>query len=96
MRVLVVGPNGAPYPSVDDIKLVNSAKKVNSHLRGVPLTTIDPPASWKRIQYHVMTALPPTGDASAYSLRVQAGSKKGAVAFRLAAGEFKQIVITLP
>jgi hypothetical protein len=95
MRVLVVDADGNPYPSVDDIKLTNPSLKVSTHLRDVPLTTIDPPASWKRIQYHYMTALLPTSGSNTYTLRVQVGNKKQTVQFMLDPDQFQQIVVTL-
>jgi hypothetical protein len=96
MRVLVVRADGTPYPVVDEIKLKNESKKVNAHLKDAPLTIIDPPASWSRIQYHYMTTLPPTDDASTYELQVKVGNRKQTVTFSLAADEFKQLVVTFP
>ena len=108
MRVLVVGADGTPYPIVDDIQLKRDGKpKTKVHLKDVPLTTVDPPASWKRIQYHYQTALAPTGtgegadnavgdDGNSYELRVKVGKKTQTLTFTLGASEFKQIVITLP
>jgi len=96
MRVLVLGADGTHYPVVDDIEVKSSRSKVNAHLRNVPLTSIEPPASWAEIRYHYMTALPPTADGEVYQLRVQVGNRKQVVNFALAPGEFRQLVITLP
>lgn len=96
MRVVVVGHDGTPYPVVDSIKLKSSAGKVNTHLKDVPLTTIDPPQSWKRIQYHFMTALDPDAAGTSYDLLVQVGNKKQTHSFTLMPGEFKELTVTLP
>lgn len=96
MRVLIVDGDGTPYPAVDQIKLKSNKAKANTHLKDVPLTTIDPPASWKRIQFHYMTALDPAEDGSDYTLEVQAGNKKQKLNFTLTPDEFQQLTVTLP
>jgi hypothetical protein len=78
------------------MKLKSSNSKVNTHLKDVSLTTIDPPDTWKRIQYHYMTALDPVGDGGSYELRVQVDNKKQTLNFTLGAGEFRELTIMLP
>jgi len=95
MRVIVVGPDGNPLPLVDSITLKSSRGKVNTHVRNIQLTTIDPPDSWKRIQYHYMATLDPAADGNDYELRAQVGNKTRAMSFTLSPGEFKELVITL-
>ena len=96
MRVLILGADGTPFPVVDDIMLKSSKAKVNSHFKDVPLTTIDPPESWKRIQFHYMTALNPAEDGNEYELRVQVGNRKQTLNFTLTPGEFREFTIKLP
>src|SRR5262249_55971092 len=100
MRVLVVGADGTPYPVVDEIVLKGfGTPGTDVQLKDVPLTTIDPPESWKRIQYHYMTPLPPTDPSKngpVYLLQARAGKSSKSVTFTLGAHEFKQITLTLP
>jgi hypothetical protein len=97
MRVLVVGTDGTPYPIIDKIKLKSKApNKVATDLKGVPLTTIDPPESWQRIQFHYMTALDPAADGSDYTLEVKVGNNKQKLDFTLGPDEFRDLTVTLP
>lgn len=99
MRVLVLQADGTPCPIVDDIKVKSKHEKpkINVHLKDVSLTTIDPPASRQRIQYHFQTALPATDDDDDYyEIRVKVGKKTRSPTFTLGTSEFKQITITLP
>ena len=97
VRVLVVGGDGTPYPVVDEIKLKSKKpNKFKSDLKAVPLTTIDPPESWKRIQFHYMTALDPAEDGTDYALEVKVGNNKQDVDFTLAPDEFRELTVTLP
>jgi hypothetical protein len=96
MRVLIVEADGTPVPVGDDIMLKSSKSKVETHLKDVPLTTIDPPVSWKQIQFHYVTALYPAEDGNEYELRVQAGNRKQTLTFTLIPGEFKELTIKLP
>jgi hypothetical protein len=97
MRVVVVGGDGMPYPVVDSLKLKSSNKvDVNTHIKDVPLTTIDPPDSWQRIQFHYMTGLDPAEGGSNYTLEVKVGNMKKKLDFTLAPGEFQELTVMLP
>jgi hypothetical protein len=94
VRVLVVGADEVPLPTVDEIILTSQSPEVNIHQTALPLVTIDPPESWKRIQYHYTAELPPTQQGAApYSLSLQVGNKKRILNFPLGAAEFKELTI---
>jgi len=100
IRVLVKAADGTPYPVLDQLT-INGVPHQTTNLKNLPLTTLNPPQSCETRQYHYRSALPPTGTGSgnsdgSYELRVRAANQQLKQNFTLAAGEFKDLVITLP
>jgi hypothetical protein len=102
IRVLVVNSSGAIYPTVDRIRLesVGLKPKISANMRNAALTTIDPPTSCQRIQFHYenqnLKVAQTTGQpASHYLLRVTQGKRTTRLTFDLAVNEFKVLVVTV-
>lgn len=102
-RVLVEDNAGAPITTPVDIQLrsVGTSPNVLINVKGLPLTTIDPPTSCQRIRFHYENQrLPATEQdhpsSSYYTLNVSAGGNRQAtITFVLAPNEFREIVMVV-
>jgi hypothetical protein len=100
IRVIVLKPDGTPYPVVDQITVTSGPPKTNIHETRVPLTDLGPPWSCETLRYHLQAGLPPTNpsgnNGSSYELKVRVGSKTQRINFTLGSCEFKPITVWLP
>ena len=97
-RVLVLQPDGSPYPIVDQITLRGDGlPRPAVNLTKVPLSTINQAEGCGDIPYHYQTSLPPNTanrPGSYYELRARVGTRAATVTFTLDDCDFKDIVIT--
>jgi hypothetical protein len=103
VRVLVVKPDGTPYPVVDQLQLFSHGVKREAAtrvLKDLPLQVIDPPASCQTIKQHfempLLVSDPADPNGNYYELHVQVGGKAQTVKFMMGPCEFKQLVVTVP
>ncbi len=103
VRVLVVKPDGTPYPVVDQLQLCSHGVKREAAtrlLKDLPLQVIDPPASCQTIKQHfempLLVSDPADPNGNYCELHVQVGGKAQTVKFMMAPCEFKQLVVTIP
>jgi len=95
VRVLVVHSDGTPYPIVDKISLKSKTLQLKDQT-SLPLRTLNPPQTWKRIQYHYVAAPKPTTGSDVYQLTATVKGKSQTASFPLKTGEFKDLVLTIP
>jgi photosystem II stability/assembly factor-like uncharacterized protein len=102
IRVLVYDTNGSLVATVDRLALKSHGltNPINIQQKNLTLTTIDPPTSCQRIQFHYENQnLPAAGatvqQGSYYDLTVTVGSKHASQTFTLGVNEFKTIVVTV-
>ena len=102
IRVLVVDKTGNPAANVDMLRLtangVSSLPNIN--LKNLPLQTIDPPTSCRRIQMqyenqNLSSTNQTAPKSSYYTLTAAVGNKKSTLTFGLAVNEFKLVVVTV-
>ena len=102
IRVVAVNKAGAPHAKVDALRLqangVSSPPNVN--LKNLPLQTINPPTSCRKIEQHyehqnLSTTNQTAPKGSYYTLTVTVGTKKSTITFGLAVNEFKLFTVTV-
>lgn len=101
-RVLVRDREGNVVTKVASIKLgsVGVTPNASSNIKNPPLTTIDPPASCQRIQFHYENQNLQATDQSApkgsyYTLTASVGNRHSSITFTLAPNQFRTIDMTV-
>ena len=101
-RVLVRDRQGNIVTKVGSIKLgsVGVTPNASANVKNPPLTTIDPPASCQRIQFHYENQNLQATDQSAprgsyYTVTASVGNKHSTITFSLAPNQFRTIDMTV-